>query len=88
MADRQERDALYEALALAARALGNGRRAEIVEVFGQGERRVEELAGETGQSVANTSQHLRQLLRAGLLHVRREGTRVYYSLASEQVAAL
>ncbi|MDQ4084419.1 MAG: metalloregulator ArsR/SmtB family transcription factor [Actinomycetota bacterium] len=88
MGDRVAKDALYEALAAAAKALGNGRRAELVDVLAQGERSVEELAGEIGQSVANTSQHLQQLLRAGLVRSRREGTRVHYSLAGEQVAQL
>ena len=88
MADRQAKDALFDALASAAKALGNGRRAEIVDVLAQGERRVDDLAAEIGQSVANTSQHLQQLLRAGLVSTRREGTRVYYSLASEAVGAL
>lgn len=88
MGDRQAKDALFEALASAAKALGNGRRAEIVDVLAQGERRVEDLADEIGQSVANTSHHLQQLLKAGLVRTRREGTRVYYSLASVQVATL
>jgi rhodanese-related sulfurtransferase/DNA-binding HxlR family transcriptional regulator len=88
MGDREAKDALFDALASAAKALGNGRRAEIVDVLGQGERSVEEIASEIGQSVANTSQHLQQLLRAGLVRTRRDGTRVYYSLASDEVAAL
>ncbi len=88
MGDRQAKDALFEALASAAKALGNGRRAEIVDVLAQGERRVEDLADEIGQSVANTSHHLQQLLKAGLVRTRREGTRVYYSLASAPVATL
>ncbi|MEJ7705237.1 MAG: metalloregulator ArsR/SmtB family transcription factor [Geodermatophilaceae bacterium] len=88
MGDRQAKDALFEALATAAKALGNGRRAEIVDVLAQGERRVEDLADEIDQSVANTSHHLQQLLKAGLVRTRREGTRVYYSLASAPVAAL
>jgi len=88
VADRQAKDALYDALASVAKAMGNGRRAELVDVLAQGERRVEDLAREIGQSVANTSQHLQFLLRAGLVRTRREGTRVYYSLASEHVAAL
>jgi rhodanese-related sulfurtransferase len=88
MGDRVAKDALFEALAGAAKALGNGRRAELVDVLGQGERSVEELAGEIGQSVANTSQHLQHLLRAGLVRTRREGTRVHYSLAGPQVAQL
>lgn len=88
MADRRSKDGLYDALASVAKALGNGRRAEIVDVLAQGERRVEDLAREIGQSVANTSQHLQVLLRTSLVTTRREGTRVYYSLASDQVAAL
>ena len=88
MGNRGAKDALYAALASVAKALGNGHRAELVDVLSQGERRVEELAHEIGQSVANTSQHLQQHLRTGLVHTRREGTRVYYSLASGQVAEL
>ena len=85
---RQAKDALFDGLASVARALGNGRRAEFVDVLVQGERRVDELAGEIGQSVANTSQHLQVLLRAGLVTTRRAGTRVYYALAGPAVAEL
>jgi rhodanese-related sulfurtransferase len=88
MGNRQAKDALYDALASVAKALGNGRRAELVDVLAQGERSVEELAAEIGQTVANTSQHLQFLLRAGLVRTRRDGARVYYSLASEAVGAL
>ncbi|HVP75574.1 MAG TPA: metalloregulator ArsR/SmtB family transcription factor [Gaiellaceae bacterium] len=80
--------ALFDALASVAQALGSGRRAEIVDVLAQGERSVEELASEISQSVANTSQHLQVLARAGLVRSRREGTRVFYRLASERVADL
>jgi rhodanese-related sulfurtransferase len=80
--------ALFDAQASVAQALGSGRRAEIVDVLAQGERSVEELAGEISQSVANTSQHLQVLARAGLVRARREGTRVYYRLASDRVAEL
>src|SRR4051812_38061179 len=88
MGDRAAKDALYDGFALVAKALGSGRRAEIVDVLAQGERSVEEVAGEIGQSVANPSQHLRHLARAGLLRSRRDGTRVYYSLASARVGDL
>src|SRR5881392_3876977 len=80
--------ALFDALASVAQALGSGRRAEIVDVLAQGERSVEELAGEISQSVANTSQHLQVLARAGLVRSRREGTRIIYRLAGERVAEL
>jgi rhodanese-related sulfurtransferase len=80
--------ALFDAFASVAQALGSGRRAEIVDLLAQGERSVEEIASEISQTVANTSQHLRVLARVGLVRSRREGTRVYYRLASERVADL
>lgn len=85
---RGEKDALYDALASVARAMGNGRRAEILDVLSQGERHVEALAGEVGQSVANTSQHLQVLLRTSLVRTRRSGTRVHYALSDPAVGAL
>lgn len=80
--------ALFDAQASVAQALGSGRRAEIVDVLAQGERSVEGIATEISQSPANTSQHLRVLARSGLVRSRREGTRVYYRLASERVGEL
>ena len=88
MGDRAAKDALFDGFADVARALGNGRRAQIVDLLVQAERSVDEIAGELGQSVANTSQHLQQLLRVGLVRTRRDGNRIYYSLASERVAQL
>jgi DNA-binding transcriptional ArsR family regulator len=88
MSRREAKDALFGALASVAKALGNGRRAEIVDVLAQGERPVDELAGEIGQSVANTSQHLHVLAEAGLVRSRRAGARVYYRLASDRVLEL
>src|SRR5438270_3061433 len=80
--------ALFDALASVAQALGSGRRAEIVDLLAQGERSVEEVASEISQSTANTSQHLQVLARSGLVRSRRDGTRVYYRLASERVEEL
>lgn len=88
MASGEAKAALFDGLASAAQALGSGRRAEIVDVLAQGERSVDELAAEISQSVANTSQHLQVLARAGLVRARREGTRSIYRLASDQVAEL
>ena len=88
MANRDAKDSLFAAFASVAKALGNGHRAEIVDVLAQGERSVDELAGENGQSVANTSQHLRVLAQAGLVQSRRAGTRVIYRPASEGVLDL
>jgi rhodanese-related sulfurtransferase len=88
MANGAAKVALFDALASVAQALGSGRRAEIVDLLAQGERSVEEIAAEISQSVANTSQHLQVLARAGLVRTRREGNRVFYRLASERVGEL
>src|ERR687892_2545902 len=88
MASGQAKAALFDALASVAQALGSGRRAEIVDLLSQGERSVEEIAQEIDQSAANTSQHLQVLARSGLVRSRREGTRVFYRLASDRVGEL
>lgn len=82
---RPAKDALYDGFARVGAALGSGRRAELIELLVQGERTVEQLADELGQSVANTSHHLRTLARAGLVSTRRDGTRIWYRLASPAV---
>jgi rhodanese-related sulfurtransferase len=88
MASGSAKAALFDALASVAQALGSGRRAEIVDLLAQGERSVEEIAHEIDQSVANTSQHLQVLARSGLVRSRREGTRIFYRLASDRVGEL
>ncbi len=82
------KNALFDAFARSARALGNGHRLEIIDVLAQGERSVDRLASEIGESTANTSQHLQSLARAGLVRSRRAGTRVIYRLADDDVAEL
>ena len=88
MSDQVAKGALFDAFASVAAALGSGRRAEIVDVLAQGERSVDELSTEIGQSFANTSHHLRLLARSGLLRSRRDGNRVVYRLASDRVGEL
>lgn len=85
---REAKDDLYDAFASVAKALGSGRRAEIVDLLAQGERSVEEVALEIDQSVANTSHHLRSLATSGLLQSRRDGQRIIYRLTSDRVADL
>ena len=88
MGDRQAKNALFDGFAHVAKALANGRRVELVDVLAQGERHVEELASEIGQSVANTSHHLQLLASAGLVTTRRDGNRIYYQLTSAEVENL
>ena len=85
MSTRATKEALFDGFAQVAKALSNGRRAEIVDVLANGERSVESLAGEVHQSIANTSQHLQILKNAGLVATRRHGTFIYYRLTSSEV---
>src|SRR3989442_4714143 len=78
VSDRAAKDALFDGFAGVAKALGSGRRAAIADLLSQGERSVDEIATELGQSVANTSQHLQQLLPAALVRTRLDGTPIYY----------
>jgi rhodanese-related sulfurtransferase/predicted transcriptional regulator len=88
MGNRETKTALFDEFARAAKALGSGRRIELVDVLANGERTVEALAGEVGLSVANTSQHLQVLRQAGLVTGRREGTSIHYRLAAPEVFEL
>jgi len=85
MTKRETKEALFDGFAQVAKALSNGRRAEIIDVLTNGERSVDALAAEVQQSVANTSQHLQILKHAGLVTTRRDGTFIYYRLASLEV---
>lgn len=79
---------IFEELAQVPKALANGRRLELIELMAQAEKSVETLARESGQSVANASQHLQVLRRAGLVDVRREGNYAFYRLAGDDVQGL
>ena len=71
-----------------AKALASANRIEIVELLGQGERSVDGIAGRLGLSVANASQHLQVMRRAGLLASRRDGKHVLYRLSDPAVVDL
>jgi rhodanese-related sulfurtransferase len=82
------KDALFEAIALMGKAFASPRRLELIDLLAQAPRSVEELASASGQSNANTSQHLQALHAAGLVSRERDGLRVRYELAGEDVLAL
>ena len=88
MADRVAKQALFDEFARVAKALASGRRAEVVDLLANGERSVESIASEIEMSVANASQHLQVLRRAGLVSSRRQGTSIFYRLASPDVVEL
>jgi ArsR family transcriptional regulator len=80
--------ALFRQFAAIAKAVGHEHRLELLEALAQGERSVETLADRTGLSMANASQHLQQLRRAGLIAARRDGKFVYYRLSDTTVLDL
>lgn len=85
MPNKVAKATLFDEFARTAKALSSGRRAEIVDVLANGERSVESVADELDLSIANVSQHLQILRRAGLVATRRDGTFVYYRLSSPEV---
>lgn len=79
---------IFEEFAELARTLASAQRLFLLEHIAQGERSVERLAELSGLSVANASQHLQQLRRAGFVETRREGKRVLYRLGTGPVLGL
>src|SRR5437763_15179004 len=88
MGSGREKEALFEAIALMGKAFASPIRLELLDLLAQAPRTVTELARASGQSLANTSQHLRGLQSSGLVVHQREGTSVRYALASEEVLTL
>jgi rhodanese-related sulfurtransferase/DNA-binding HxlR family transcriptional regulator len=88
MSSENPKRAVFAGLAEVAKALGHSHRLAILELAAQGERSVEALAHQARLSVANASQHLQLLRRAGLLASRRDGKRVLYRLSDPSVLAL
>ena len=78
MGSKREKDALFEAIALMGKAFASPRRLELLDLLAQAPRNVDELARASGQSTANTSQHLKALHAAGMVTRAREGTNVRY----------
>src|SRR5262245_33643700 len=80
--------ALFTQLAAVAKSVAHPHRLELLEQLAQGNRSVEVLARRTGLSIANASQHLQHMRRAGIVISRREGKFVFYALADETVLNL
>lgn len=88
MSSEAMKSALYQQIARVAAALASEARLQLLEYIAQGERGVDALAGMAGLSVANCSKHLQALRNAGLVTTRKDGLRVYYALAGDDVVAL
>lgn len=84
----EQKTALFEAIAVMGKAFASPRRLELLDLLAQGPRTVDQLARKSKQSTANASQHLKALHAAGLVARKRDGTRVRYELAGDDVLRL
>jgi ArsR family transcriptional regulator len=88
MSSQNPKRDLYVQFAAVAKAVANEHRLELLELVAQGERSVEALAERSGLSIANASQHLQHLRRAGLVTARRQAKFVLYRLADDAVLTM
>jgi rhodanese-related sulfurtransferase/predicted transcriptional regulator len=89
MAERNPaKTALFESIAVMGKAFASPRRLELLDLLAQGPRTVDQLAKASKQSTANASQHLQALHAAGLVSREREGNKIRYDLAGEDVLQL
>jgi len=88
MSSQNPKSAVFARFAEVAKALGHAHRLEILELLAQRERSVEALSERAGLSIANASQHLRLMRRAGLLASRRDGKYILYRLSDPAVLDL
>ena len=88
MGDRSAKAGLFEQFAAVGKALGNAKRLELLDLLAQGPRSVEALAVAAGLGLTTCSANLQTLRQAGLVSTRRDKTKVIYSLAGPDVAAL
>ena len=88
MGDAARKSELFEQLARVGKALGSGKRLELLDLLAQGPRSVADLAAAAGLGLTTASAHLQTLKQAGLVATSREGTTIRYRLADTDVAAL
>lgn len=88
MSSESPKRQLFRQFAAIAKAVAHEHRLELLEALAQGERSVEALANRTGLSIANASQHLQQMRRAGLIEAHRDGKFVYYRIMDGAVLEL
>ncbi|MDN5894075.1 MAG: metalloregulator ArsR/SmtB family transcription factor [Nocardioides sp.] len=79
---------LFDQVGVVGKAFGSPRRLQLVELLAQGERTVESLSRAAGMGLNSVSAHLQVLKLANLVATRREGTRIHYRLAGDDVAQL
>lgn len=79
---------IFEKLGHVAASLGSPARLKLIQLLAQSPKSVEELSQASGESVANTSQHLQRLAKEGLVFSTKSGLSRIYQVKSRQVIAL
>lgn len=81
-------EAVFDQLALVGKAFASAKRLVLIDLLAQGERTVETLAREAGMGLSTVSAHLQVLKLSNLVATRRDGTRIHYRLAGDDVVRL
>ena len=85
MEKREFKNTVYSEISRVSKIFSNPNRLEIIDLIANGPKSVEDIAFETGISIANASQHLQLLKKERLATARRNGNRIFYSLASDEI---
>jgi len=85
MEKRVFKDTVYEEISRISKIFSNPNRLEIIDLLANGPKSVEDIASETGISIANASQHLQSLKKERLVYAHRKGNRIFYSITSNEV---
>ena len=83
--ERELKNSIYNEISRIAKAISNPNRLEILDFIANGAKSVEDIALQTGISIANASQHLQILKKERLVHTSKKGNHVFYSLVSMEV---
>lgn len=85
MEKRAFKDHVYSEVSRISKLFSNPNRLEIIDLIANGPKSVEDIANETGISIANASQHLQSLKKERLVDAHRKGKRIFYTLVSDQI---
>jgi rhodanese-related sulfurtransferase/DNA-binding transcriptional ArsR family regulator len=83
---REFKDTLYAQFSRLGHAVSTPKRLELLDLLSQGEKTVEQLAEQSATPLKNTSAHLRVLRQARLVETRRDGQRIWYRVAGDEIA--
>ncbi len=76
---------IFKLQADVCKTMANPVRMEIIYSLKEGEKTVTELVEEIGLTKSNISQHLSVLKGTEMVHSRREGQNIYYSIANPKI---